>query len=163
MTVTCWSVTAYEWIDLMEPCDIQTVREIRKEDDGRKRTWTVRFVNGVPLSGEDGALRANWLELTVTDLEGRQTCCNCRVTDIEADVLNAIGLAACGRSRWVIENGKNNTLKTKGYHLNHNFGHGGQHLANTLASCRDAVANRITFPRMYSCESTTVQRKRAML
>ena len=48
--------------------------------------------------------------------------------------LNALELAACGRSRWTIENGNNNTLKTKGYHLDHNFGHGKEHLANTLAS-----------------------------
>jgi hypothetical protein len=126
--------TTYEWLDLLEPCDIQTVREIRREDDGRKRTWTVRFVNGVPLSGEEGALYANWIELTVTDVKGRQTYYNCWVTDIEVDVFNAIELAACGRSRWVIENGNNNTLKTKGYHLGHNFGHGKQHLANTLAT-----------------------------
>jgi len=28
----------------------------------------------------------------------------------------------------------NNTLKTKGYHFEHNFGHGKQHLANLLAT-----------------------------
>ncbi len=28
----------------------------------------------------------------------------------------------------------NNTLKTKGYHLEHNFGHGQQHLASLLAT-----------------------------
>jgi hypothetical protein len=31
-----------------------------------------------------------------------------------------------------IENENNNTLKTKGYHLEHNFGHGKQHLSNVL-------------------------------
>jgi hypothetical protein len=35
-----------------------------------------------------------------------------------------------GRSRWKIENENNNVLKTKGYHLEHNFGHGQQHLSN---------------------------------
>ena len=39
-----------------------------------------------------------------------------------------------GRTRWKIENENNNTLKTKGYHLEHNFGHGQQDLANVLAS-----------------------------
>ena len=39
-----------------------------------------------------------------------------------------------GRSRWKIENENNNTLKTKGYHLEHNFGHGKKGLANLLAS-----------------------------
>jgi hypothetical protein len=32
------------------------------------------------------------------------------------------------------ENENNNTLKTKGYHLEHNFGHGQQHLASLLAA-----------------------------
>ncbi|RLB20243.1 MAG: ISNCY family transposase, partial [Deltaproteobacteria bacterium] len=33
---------------------------------------------------------------------------------------------------WKIENENNNTLKTKGYHLEHNFGHGKQHLSSLL-------------------------------
>ena len=43
-------------------------------------------------------------------------------------------LAACGRARWKIENESFNVLKTKGYHLEHNFGHGRQHLAAVLAT-----------------------------
>jgi hypothetical protein len=45
----------YEWLDLLETRDVQTVTETRRDPDGRKRTWTVRFATGVPLSGEDGA------------------------------------------------------------------------------------------------------------
>jgi hypothetical protein len=45
-----------------------------------------------------------------------------------------IAIAAAGRSRWKIENENNNTLKTKGYRFEHNYGHGKQHLANLLAS-----------------------------
>ena len=37
-----------------------------------------------------------------------------------------------GRARWKVENENNNVLKTKGYHLEHNFGHGKQHLATFL-------------------------------
>jgi len=39
---------------------------------------------------------------------------------------------ADGRARWKIENENNNILKTKGYHLEHNFGHGKNHLSNFL-------------------------------
>ena len=39
---------------------------------------------------------------------------------------------SAGRARWKIENEHNNTLKTKGYHLEHNFGHGKKHLASVL-------------------------------
>jgi hypothetical protein len=43
-------------------------------------------------------------------------------------------IAAAGRARWKIENENNNTLKTKGYHFDHNFGHGKRHLANLFAT-----------------------------
>lgn len=39
---------------------------------------------------------------------------------------------SAGRSRWKTENENHNVLKTKGYHLEHNFGHGEQHLATVL-------------------------------
>ena len=39
---------------------------------------------------------------------------------------------AARRARWKIENEANNTLKTKGYHLEHHHGHGQQHLAAVL-------------------------------
>lgn len=41
---------------------------------------------------------------------------------------------AAGRARWKVENEDINTLKTKGYNLEHNFGHGSEHLAETLAT-----------------------------
>ena len=41
-------------------------------------------------------------------------------------------LAQAGRARWKIENENNNVLKNHGYHLEHNFGHGKQHLSNVL-------------------------------
>ena len=36
------------------------------------------------------------------------------------------------RTRWKSENENNNVLKHYGYHLEHNFGHGGQYLAMVL-------------------------------
>ena len=38
-----------------------------------------------------------------------------------------------GRARWKIENEAFNTLKTQGYYLEHNYGHGRQHLATVFA------------------------------
>ena len=37
-----------------------------------------------------------------------------------------------GRARWKIENENNNVLKTKGDHLEHNYGHEKQHLSAVL-------------------------------
>jgi len=36
------------------------------------------------------------------------------------------------RARWKIENETFNTLKNQGYHFEHNFGHGHQHLSTVL-------------------------------
>lgn len=38
-----------------------------------------------------------------------------------------------GRARWKIENETFNTLKNQGYHFEHNFGHGYQHLSTVFA------------------------------
>lgn len=45
-----------------------------------------------------------------------------------------VDIAQSGRGRWKIANANNNVLKTKGYHLEHNFGHGKQYLAAFLLS-----------------------------
>jgi len=41
-------------------------------------------------------------------------------------------IAQAGRARWKIENKNNNTLKRKGYHLEHNFGHAKKYLSSLL-------------------------------
>ena len=38
-----------------------------------------------------------------------------------------------GRTRWRIENENHNILKNRGYHLEHNFGHGKQHLTGKVS------------------------------
>lgn len=43
-------------------------------------------------------------------------------------------LVTSGRARWKIEHEHNHTLKTKGYPLEHNFGHGQEHLSSLLAT-----------------------------
>lgn len=55
------------------------------------------------------------------------------VTDIPLGSKNVFALIRAGRSQWKIENETFNTLKNQGYHFEHNYGHGKQHLASTLA------------------------------
>ncbi len=59
---------------------------------------------------------------------------NAFITDFTITDQNVESIVASGRARWKIENENNNTLKTKGYHLEHNFGHGKQHLSSLLAA-----------------------------
>ena len=42
-------------------------------------------------------------------------------------------LMRAGRACWKIENETFNTLKTQGYHFEHNFGHGYRHLSTVFA------------------------------
>ena len=45
---------------------------------------------------------------------------------------NIAQLVPAARARWKIENETFNTLKNQGYHLEHNFGHGYQHLSEAF-------------------------------
>ena len=71
----------------------------------------------------------------MTDHKGQWfTAVSC-VTDFKITDQNVAALAARGPRP--VENRKrenNNTLKTKGYHLEHNFGHGKEHLSSLLAA-----------------------------
>ena len=57
---------------------------------------------------------------------------NAFVTNHELTRQTVVPLVKAGRTRWKSENENNNILKTKGYHLEHNFGHGQQYLASFL-------------------------------
>jgi hypothetical protein len=83
---------------------------------------------------EADALKVNWCEVTITDSKGKQLYNNTFITDWKITDTNVAGLCAAGRTRWKIENENNNTLKTKGYHLEHNFGHGKEHLSSLLTA-----------------------------
>lgn len=126
--------TLYEWVtDLSRNGGVTTVVKTRRT--GKKVfTDTWRYVNQVPLRNSEDALMVNWCELLTTDADGKGVFRNAWATshDITAD--NVVELTAAGRARWKIENENNNTLKTKGYHFEHNFGHGNQHLSNLFAT-----------------------------
>ena len=80
-------------------------------------------------------LQVGWCEVTITrEDSGVQLYKNAFVTDFEVRETTVEAIARDGRARWKVENENNNVLKTKGYHIEHNFGHGDQHLASLLLS-----------------------------
>jgi hypothetical protein len=96
-------------------------------------TWTYRFLNDVPLRGGDDALLVNWCDLWITHEEtGEILYRNEWITSVPLKEENTPEIVACGRARWKSENENNNVLKNHGYHIDHNFGHGQEHLATTL-------------------------------
>ena len=126
--------TLYEWLaDFAKNGQLGTVVVARRV--GKKHfSDTYRYVNQVPLRNSDDAVMANWLELVTTDANGTIVFKNAWATSHRITESNVAALAAAGRARWKIENENNNTLKTKGYHFDHNFGHGKQNLANLFAT-----------------------------
>lgn len=127
--------TLYDWVRLLENGkELHTVSSRILNKDKHWETHTVRYAGDVPLADGGNALRVSWLELAVHNASGKQTYFNAWITDWAVTNENAIEISASGRARWAIENGNNNTLKTKGYHLEHNFGHGETHLSSVLTA-----------------------------
>lgn len=109
----------------------------------KKRVWngkygeiyTYRYANKLPLRGDQEAIEVNWCELTVTrEDNGEQLYKNAFITDFEVLETTVEAIVRDGRARWKVENEHNNVLKTKGYHLEHNFGHGSEYLSSLLLS-----------------------------
>ncbi len=116
-----------------------------KQDSEHKaaKRWLTRMADrlsplGVTIASED-ALHVNWAEVTINKEEGSQKYHNCFITNHVLSLENIEDFIDTARARWKIENETNNTLKTKGYHLEHNFGHGSLHLSEILA-CLNILA-----------------------
>lgn len=126
--------TLYDWVDGLAATPGVYTRKVVRRKGKRSFTDTYRWVNQVPLRDGDDALWVNWCELTSTDDTGKITYRNAFATNHAITTSNVTEIVRDGRARWKVENENNNTLKTKGYHLTHNFGHGKQHLASLLAT-----------------------------
>ena len=95
---------------------------------------TYRYASHLPLRASADTLYVNWGDLTLTDAAGTQLYPNAFMTQAPLTAKTVAPLVQAGRTRWKVENENNNTLKTQGYHLEYNFGHGTQHLAARLAT-----------------------------
>jgi hypothetical protein len=122
--------TLYEHLEGIDLPTVTTQRWTGKVEE----TSTYRYLNGVPLRDSGDALLVNWCEITVSRPDGKVTYKNSFVTNHHLSNENVVEIVLAGRTRWKVENENNNTLKTKGYSLEHNFGHGKQHLSSLLAT-----------------------------
>jgi hypothetical protein len=122
----------YEWIEAAE-VGVDITEVVHKRWTGKERIYECyRFMNDVPIRDGEDALRVNWCELVMTDKDGNIRKRFAFLTDHLITRDTVVELVEAGRSRWKIENEHNNTLKTKGYNLEHNFGHGKENLSNLL-------------------------------
>lgn len=126
--------TLYEWVQGLEATGGVQTRTVTRRRGKQVETDTYRFVNRVPLRDGKDALEVNWCELSTRDADGKIIYKNAFATNYEITHENVVEVVQAGRARWKVENENNNVLKTKGYHLTHNFGHGKQHLSAVLAT-----------------------------
>lgn len=123
----------YQWLNFLAANqDIDQI-QVHRWNGRFTEIATYRFINEVPLRGGDKALNVNWCEIIITHSQtGEQLYHNAFVTNHPLTDQTVVEVVKAGRTRWKSENENNNVLKTKGYHLEHNFGHGKQYLTSFL-------------------------------
>ena len=126
--------TLYKLVNLLESADNLHILTKKVQNGQKTEIHTYRYANNLPLCNTDDALMVNWCKLTICNEDGKILCKNAFITDHEITSINVASIVRSGRSRWKIENENNNTLKTKGYNLEHNYGHGKNHLSSLLAT-----------------------------
>ncbi len=123
----------YDWLNYLEGIGEVATLETKQWNKRSKEVYLYRYVNAIPLRDAQSALLVNWCELQLTrESDGKVLYQNAFITHHELSAQSVPLVVAAGRCRWKTENENHNVLKTKGYHLEHNFGHGQHHLAAGL-------------------------------
>lgn len=107
------------------------VKELRHTDDKGAQHYYA-WTNDLCLCESATDVKVNFLlyEQTTPDGEVKRWTW---ITNLRLTGRTVERVMRAGRSRWKIENETFNTLKNQGYHFEHNYGHGQQHLATVLA------------------------------
>ena len=90
-----------------------------------------RWVNGLSLNHSHAEVKVNFLEYWEIKDGGQRLWT--WVTNLPLSGANVEVIMRAARARWKVENETFNTLKNQGYGLEHNYGHGQQHLATNFA------------------------------
>jgi hypothetical protein len=90
-----------------------------------------RFLHDVPRNASNSEVRVNFIEYW--GLGQAKVQHFSWVTDLRVNKRTVLHLMRGGRARWKSENETFNTLKNQGYHFEHNYGQGEQHLSVVLA------------------------------
>jgi len=109
-------------------------RTTTQKTAGKRLTCRYRWFKDAPLRDGRDAMPVNWVGVTITDAKGKATYNSAFVTSLPITPDTVAEIVACARARWKIENESFNVIKSNGYHLEHNFGHGQQHLAMLFAT-----------------------------
>src|SRR2546427_7838963 len=107
------------------------VTSYERHDRAAQVVHRFRFVKDVPLNASNPDVRVNFIEYW--EMSDDKVQHFSWVTDFRVNTRNVFQLMRGGRARWKIENETFNTLKNQGYHFEHNYGHGHQHLSVVFA------------------------------
>jgi hypothetical protein len=124
-------VALHDWLEYLNANGEISHLTVRKRHGRKWHFYNYRWANNIPLRDTQPTLLTNWFELTIT-CDQQVIFQNAWICDHCITIDNVTELVASGRARWKTENENHNVLKTKGYHLEHNFGHGKQYLASFL-------------------------------
>jgi len=91
-----------------------------------------RYANGLSPGSSHPHIKVNFIDYWEQRLDGSQWIYAC-ITVLPLTADNVADVVRAGRSRWKVENETEGTLKNQGYHLEHNYGHGKQHLSTVFA------------------------------
>ena len=120
----------YDFMDGATPEE----RVLKQKVAGKTLTYRYRWFSKVPLRDGEDARLVDWVGVTIADAKGKVTYQNAFVTSLDITRDSVAEIVTCARARWKIENESFNVLKSNGYHLEHNFGHGKQNLAMMFAA-----------------------------
>jgi hypothetical protein len=126
--------TLYSFLDFLAKSGGVHEYTIQRWTGKEHLTDTYRFVNKVPLRDGQDALMVNWCEITTTKADGTVIYQNAFATNHSITKDKVVEIVADGREQRKTENENHLTKKTKGYHLEHNFGHGKKYLASVLVT-----------------------------
>ena len=123
-----------QWVSAYHPKDVMR-QKVSEKKGHQTHIHEYEIYQNVPLNADEKAPLVNYIKMYVAHSKtGKQIYFNTFVTNHMVDQNNVHEIACLGRNRWRIENEAFNILKTKGYNLEHNFGHGKENLSNILAS-----------------------------
>jgi len=130
---TCKESSHKALYDFIDGCEFERC-EIKVRKGKTSETHRYRFIAKVPIRSGEAAVSVNWIGFEILDAKGGVKYKTALITSLLVSKDNVADIVACGRARWKIENESFNVLKNHGYELEHNFGHGEQYLAMTLAA-----------------------------
>ncbi len=125
----------YTTVDFLAANRVLGTKVVRQSTGRYAEVYTYRYANQLHLHSEADCIEVNRCEVTITREDtGECLYPNAFLTDLEVTGTSVEAIVRAGRARWKAENEHHNVLKTKGYPIEHNFGHGRQYLSALLLS-----------------------------